>query len=99
MSGTTGLGSLARPLERSLPKASPLTTCTADLAADTYAPSAVCSLTSAPVGVLRRATGRRISNAESQDESAGLREPAMNPPIVSQGGSLRASYGALGRVT
>jgi len=47
-SGTTGLGSPACPLERSLPKTSPLTPGTADLAADTYAPSAVCRLHPCP---------------------------------------------------
>ena len=49
MSGTTGLGSLARRSESARPYARPLTPSTADLAADTYATSAVCSPCLCPV--------------------------------------------------
>ena len=49
MSGTTGLGSLARRSETARPYARPLMPSTAGLAADTYATSAVCSPCPCPV--------------------------------------------------
>ena len=49
MSGTTGLGSLSGPLARARATARPLTSSTADFAADTYATSAVCRPEPCPV--------------------------------------------------
>lgn len=49
MSGTTGLGSPAGSLARARATARPLTSSTADFAADTYATSAVCRLHPCPV--------------------------------------------------
>ena len=72
MSGTTGLGSPAGSLARARATARPLTSSTADFAADTYATSAVCRLHPCPVRVDDKKTKRRPHGAALRCFAAGI---------------------------
>ena len=96
MSGTTGLGSTAGTLARARATGRPLTSRTADFAADTYATSAVCRPHHCPVrgtwGRCRDRWGDRVARVESLPRgSAAARLTRGNV------GERRAPFGDIAR--